>query len=62
MRNIKSPEEIGILRLVGQISAMGDSEAIRYALPGMYQYQLEARATFNFLDHGAQAPIVHPLP
>jgi Xaa-Pro aminopeptidase len=54
MRNIKTPEEIAILRRVGKISAAGDREAIAHAHPPMFQYQIEARATYYFSDHGAQ--------
>lgn len=53
-RNIKSPQEIEILRRIGRISAEGDSDAMAHAHPGMYQYQIEARAYFYFCDHGAQ--------
>src|SRR5579863_1433499 len=54
MRNIKTPQEIEMLRRNGKISAEGDKEAIAHARPGMYQYQIEARATGYFMDHGAQ--------
>jgi Xaa-Pro aminopeptidase len=54
MRNIKTPQEIEVLRRNGKLSADGDREAIAHARPGMYQYQIEARATGYFMDHGAQ--------
>jgi Xaa-Pro aminopeptidase len=54
MRNIKTPQEIEVLRRNGKISAEGDKEAIAHARPGMHQYQIEARATGYFMDHGAQ--------
>lgn len=54
MRNIKTPQEIEVLRRNGKLSAEGDKEAIAHARPGMYQYQIEARATGYFMDHGAQ--------
>jgi Xaa-Pro aminopeptidase len=54
MRNIKSPQEIEVLRRLGRISAEGDADAMAHAHPGMYQYQIEARAYFYFCDHGAQ--------
>jgi len=54
MRNLKTPEEIAILRRVGKISAAGDRDAIAHAHPPMFQYQIEARATYYFSDHGAQ--------
>ena len=54
MRNIKPPEEIEVLRRNGKISAEGNRDAIAHAHPGMYQYQIEARAYFYDFDHGAQ--------
>lgn len=54
MRNIKTTQEIEVLRRIGKISAEGDREAVAHAHPGMYQYQVEARAMGYFYDHGAQ--------
>ena len=54
LRNIKSAEEIAVLRRVGKLSAAGDREAIAHARPSVYQYQLEAIAHFYFYSHGAQ--------
>jgi Xaa-Pro aminopeptidase len=55
LRNIKSPAEIAVLRRVGKISAEGNRDAIAHAKPGMYQYQIEARAYYYYYDHGAQS-------
>ena len=54
MRNIKSADEIAVLRRLGKISAEGNREAIAHAKPRMYQYQIEARAYFYYYDHGAE--------
>ncbi|HTR25288.1 MAG TPA: Xaa-Pro peptidase family protein [Terriglobales bacterium] len=54
MRNLKTPQEIEVLRRNGKISAEGDKDAIAHARPGMYQYQIQARAEGYFKDHGAQ--------
>jgi Xaa-Pro aminopeptidase len=54
MRNIKTPQEIEVLRRNGKISAEGDMDAITHARPGMYQYQIEARAFYYMADRGAQ--------
>jgi Xaa-Pro aminopeptidase len=54
MRNIKTAKEIEVLRKNGKISAEGDLDAIKHARPGMYQYEIEARAYFYFYSHGAQ--------
>lgn len=55
MRNIKSPQEIEVLRRNGKLSAEAMRDAIAHAKPGMYEYQIEARARFHDLDGGAQA-------
>jgi Xaa-Pro aminopeptidase len=55
MRNIKRPKEIEVLRRNGKISAEGDKTAITHAHPGIYQYEIEARAYNYFLSHGAQS-------
>jgi len=54
MRNIKRPKEIEVLRRNGKISAEGDRAAIAHARPGMFQYEIEARAYGYFYSHGAQ--------
>jgi Xaa-Pro aminopeptidase len=54
LRNIKSADEIAVLRRIGKISAEGNRDAVAHAHPGMYQYQIEARAFFYYSDHGAQ--------
>jgi Xaa-Pro aminopeptidase len=54
LRNIKSADEIAVLRRIGKISAEGNRDAIAHAHPGMYQYQIEARAFFYYSDHGAE--------
>jgi Xaa-Pro aminopeptidase len=54
MRNIKTAKELEILRRNGKLSAEGDREAIAHAHPGIYQYEIEARAYAYFYSHGAQ--------
>jgi Xaa-Pro aminopeptidase len=54
MRNIKRPSEIAVLKRNGTLSAEGVRDAIAHARPGMYQYQIEALATFHFMNSGAQ--------
>jgi len=54
MRNIKRPKEIEVLRRNGKISAEGDRAAIAHARPGMFQYEIEARAYDYFYSHGSQ--------
>lgn len=54
MRNIKTPPEIEVLRRNGKLSAEAQKDAIAHAHPGMYEYQIEARARFGFANAGAQ--------
>jgi len=54
MRNIKTPQEIEVLRRNGKLSAEGQRQAIAHARPGMYEYQIEAMADYVFRDSGAQ--------
>ena len=53
MRNIKTPQEIGVLRKNGALSAEGIRQGIAHAHAGMYQYQVEAQAAFVFRNGGA---------
>jgi Xaa-Pro aminopeptidase len=53
MRNIKTPQEIAILRRNGKLSAAGHIRAISRAQPGMWQYQIEAEAEYAFHKGGA---------
>jgi len=53
MRNIKTPQEVAILRRNGKLSAEGIKEGIAHAHPPMFEYQIEARADFVFRNGGA---------
>lgn len=53
MRNIKTPQEIAVLRRNGALSAEGIKQGIAHARPGMYEYQIEAQAAFVFRSGGA---------
>ena len=53
MRNIKTPQEIAVLRRNGALSAGGIKQGIAHARPGMYEYQIEAQAAFVFRNGGA---------
>jgi Xaa-Pro aminopeptidase len=54
MRNIKTPQEIAILRRNGKLSAAGHLRAISHARPGMWQYQIETEAEYVFHQGGAE--------
>ncbi|HWR17805.1 MAG TPA: Xaa-Pro peptidase family protein [Terriglobales bacterium] len=54
MRNIKTPQEIAILRKNGKISAEALRRAMAKAKPGMFEYQVEAEARYWMTMNGAQ--------
>lgn len=54
MRNIKTPQEIEVLRRNGKLSAEAMRDAMAHAKSGIYEYQIEARARFGFINAGAQ--------
>lgn len=54
MRNIKTPQEIEIMRRNGKLSAEGNRRAIARAKPGMYEYEIEAEANYWYYKNGAQ--------
>ena len=53
MRNIKTPQEIAVLRRNGALSADGVKQGIAHAHPLIYEYQIEAQADFVFRNGGA---------
>lgn len=52
----KSPGELGILSRACEISGIAHREAMRAAMPGVREFQLEALLEYNFAVHGASAP------
>ena len=61
MRRVKDAQEIERLREAGRIGALGLREAMQSAVPGMYEYQLAARAESIFLWQGASGPAFFPM-
>jgi Xaa-Pro aminopeptidase len=61
MRRVKDAREIELLRDSGRIGALGLKEAIRSAVPDMFEYQLAAVAEFIFLWQGASGPAFFPI-
>ncbi len=54
MRNVKTPQEIAVLRRNGALSAEGIKQGIAHARPPMYEYEIEAQADYIFRKNGAQ--------
>jgi Xaa-Pro aminopeptidase len=61
MRRIKDAQEIEQLRAAGRIGALGVKESIRSTRPGLFEYQVAARAEFAFLWNGAFGPAFFPI-
>ncbi|MDH3190570.1 MAG: M24B family metallopeptidase, partial [Acidimicrobiia bacterium] len=54
MRLIKTTEEIESLKAACELSARGHLEAIRFARPGLYEYQVQAAMEFGWRMAGAR--------
>ncbi len=61
LRWVKSPYEIEQLKKAGKIGAEGVKEAIKDTKPGMYEYELEAVATYFFVKRGARGDAFAPI-
>ena len=56
MRLIKSPEELEIMKIAGQITGEAHCNAMKTVSPGMTEYQLEAEYLNVFMKNGARFP------
>jgi Xaa-Pro aminopeptidase len=54
MRLIKTDDEIEALRRVCDLSAKGHSEAMRFAAPGLHEYQVQAALEYHWRLEGAR--------
>jgi Xaa-Pro aminopeptidase len=54
MRLIKTPEEVEILRRACALSARGHAEAMRFAAPGLYEYQVQTALEYFWRQAGAR--------
>jgi Xaa-Pro aminopeptidase len=61
LRMIKTPEEIGILRRNGRLSAEGVRQAMLAARPGVFEYEIEAAAMGMVLAGGARSAAYAPI-
>ncbi len=56
MRLVKDKAEIDIMARAGKISSDAHARAMRFARPGMYEYQVEAELLHEFVKNGARQP------
>ncbi len=61
MRLIKSPAEQATMRRAAEISAGAHRRAMRFARPGVMEYEVEAELLHEFRRHGAQSPAYQPI-
>lgn len=61
MRLIKSEPEIAIMKEAAAISTTAHKRAMRFARPGMMEYEVEAELLHEFRRHGAEAPAYTPI-
>ena len=55
MRLFKDEHEVAVMRRAAQISGAAHARAMRFASPGMREYQVEAELIHEFLKNGARA-------
>jgi Xaa-Pro aminopeptidase len=56
MRLYKSRQEVKAMRHAAKISAAAHRRAMQACRPGMYEYQIEAELTHEFMRQGARSP------
>src|SRR6185437_4299288 len=56
MRLVKDESELAVMRQAAEISSEAHARAMRFAAPGMREYQVEAELLHEFLRNGARAP------
>jgi Xaa-Pro aminopeptidase len=61
MRLFKEPQEIDVMRRAAAISAEAHEAAARLALPGAFEYELEAALLHAFRRRGASGPAYAPI-
>ena len=61
LRQIKTPYEIEQMKMSGKIGIEGVEEAIKDTKPGLYEYELEAIATFYYTKRGARGAAFAPI-
>ena len=56
MRLFKDKHELDIMRRAAAISVRAHQRAMRFASPGLFEYQIEAELLHEFCSHGARHP------
>jgi Xaa-Pro aminopeptidase len=61
MRLVKDEHELATMRRAAAISAAAHRRAMRFARPGVHEYEIEAELMHEFVRNGAQAPAYTPI-
>jgi Xaa-Pro aminopeptidase len=61
MRLIKDDTELAVMQRAADISGGAHARAMRFARPGMWEYEIEAELLHEFRRHGAQYPAYTPI-
>jgi Xaa-Pro aminopeptidase len=61
MRLVKDEHELATMRRAAAISAAAHRRAMRFARPGVHEYEIEAELVHEFVRNGAQAPAYTPI-
>jgi Xaa-Pro aminopeptidase len=61
LRQIKASEEINIIRYASQITGKAFQRILKYVKPGVYEYEVEAEITHEFIKSGAAGHAYYPI-
>lgn len=61
LRTIKEPEEIELIKHACNITASAFIEVIKILKPNIYEYEIEANLTYQFLNRQATGHAFHPI-
>jgi Xaa-Pro aminopeptidase len=61
LRLNKEPEEVNIIRYACQITGKAFNRVLKFVKPGIYEYEIEAEITHEFLKSGAMGHAYSPI-
>jgi Xaa-Pro aminopeptidase len=61
LRTIKAEEEIAMIRKAIDLTGSAFERILKFAKPGVMEYQVEAELTHEFLFHGTAGSAYHPI-
>lgn len=61
LRQIKEAEEINIIRYASQITGKAFNRVLKFVKPGVFEYEVEAEITHEFIRSGAAGHAYYPI-